>query len=378
MPSMCPHLAELLGEDNFRLILVSPKQAETALKNRLKMGWKIDVPDGKWMVPNPETVKDLENGEGIRLIESAEVAIIESLFYNKRLFKAVDRRIKSDKLTFIANERFFKCYVTMWDFLNPKVWWRWFWVHRRFNHPNVHYLPEDHWGKEDMRFHCACKGRIWQFGCFPPVSDKPVDKPDDGVFRIGWCGKISELKHVDHIIRAVSILPEEYRRRVHADIIGEGEPKKSLIHLAKALSLDGQVEFLPYQPLEKIKEWMGKLDAYLFPSDRREGWGVVLAEAMDKCCIPIACIEAGGTLDLIDDGYNGFVFEEGDLRRIARKIMWLMDHPGERREMGFNAWKSMQERTPRKAAERCIAMIKAVQSADYSLAPQEGPFSNIG
>lgn len=378
MTSMCPHLVDMLGEDNFRMILVSPRQAETALKNRLAMGWKLDLPEGKWVVPYPETVKDLENGEGIKLIESADVAIIESLFYNKRLFKAVSRRIKSGKLTFIANERFFKCYVTMWDFLNPKAWWRWLWVHRRFSHPNVHYLPEDHWGKEDMRFHCACKGRIWQFGCFPPVSDRPVEKPDDGVFRIGWCGKISDLKHVDHIIRAVAVLPHEYGRRVHVDIIGEGEPKESLIQLSRGLSLDGKIEFHSYQPLEKIKTWMEKLDAYLFPSDRREGWGVVLAEAMDKCCVPIACVEAGATLDLIDDGYNGFVFEEGDIRRIARKIMWLMDHPELRREMGLNAWNSMQERSADKAAAKCLAMIKAVQSGDYSLAPQEGPFSRIG
>lgn len=378
MTSMCPHLAKILGGNNFRLILVSPTLEEPGISRRIAMGWEMDVPDETWIVPNPRTSQDLVKGPVIELIETAEVAIIESLFFNKKLFKAVARRIKSGKLTFIANERFFKRYVTMWEFLDPRSWWRWLWVHRRFSHPNVHYLPEDHWGKEDMRFHCACKGRIWQFGCFPPVSEAPVEKPSDGVFRIGWCGKISELKHVDHIIRAVASLPSAYRDKVHVDIVGEGDPKNALIGLAKELSVDGQVDFHPYLPLEKVKEWMETLDCYVFPSDRREGWGVVLAESMDKCCVPLACVEAGATLDLIDDGYNGFVFEEGDVRRIARKIMWLIDHPSECREMGLNAWKTMQERSADKAAAKCLAMIRAAQTGDYSLAPAEGPFSNIG
>lgn len=378
MTSFCPFMAEKLGEENFRMVLVSPKQAETSLVNRAKMGWKIDLPEGKWVVPNPDTVADLEDGEGIRLIESAEVAIIESLFYNKKLFRAVSRRIRSGKLTFIANERLFKHYVTMWDCLNPKFWRRWLWYHWRFNHKNVHYLPEDHWGRDDMRFVCACKGRIWQFGCFPPVSDKPVEKPMRNELHIGWCGKMLRLKHVDHIIKAVSLLPNDCRNRCRVTIIGEGEHKEELISLVSDLGLDGIVTFKPYQPLEEIKRWMSDLDVYIFPSDIREGWGVVIPEAMDKCCVPIACVDAGVTLDVIDDGYNGFVFEQGDLRRISRKLMWLMDHPAERKEMGLNAWKTMQGRTAENAADRCLAMINAVQMDDYSLAPQEGPFSNIG
>ena len=99
---------------------------------------------------------------------------------------------------------------------------------------------------------------------------------------------------------------------------------------------------------------------------------MVLAEAMDKCCVPMACVEAGATLDLIDDGENGFVFEKGDCRRIAKKLMWCIDHPDERRAMGVKAWKTMQERSPEEAAKRLCNLIKAIQTGDRSLIPAEG------
>jgi glycosyltransferase involved in cell wall biosynthesis len=153
----------------------------------------------------------------------------------------------------------------------------------------------------------------------PELSDAPAEKTQHCEFRIGWCGRMIGWKHPDHILRAVALLPEEYRKRCRVSLVGDGECKSSLVALATELKLSDIVEFKPYMTVAEVAEWMAGLDVYLFPSDIEEGWGVVLAEAMDRCCVPIACVEAGATLDLIDDGENGFVFEKNEIGRIAKK-----------------------------------------------------------
>ena len=156
-------MADVLGEENFRLALVSPTKEDSLFKRKSKMKWSFELPKYKWLVPNPETSKELENGETVRLIDTADVAIIGALYSCKHLFKAVRKRVRSGKLTFFANERFIKEYVTLKDFFKPRTIYNWLYLHWLLSHKNVHYLPISHWGAHDARFLGGAKGRIWKW-----------------------------------------------------------------------------------------------------------------------------------------------------------------------------------------------------------------------
>jgi glycosyltransferase involved in cell wall biosynthesis len=62
----------------------------------------------------------------------------------------------------------------------------------------------------------------------------------------------------------------------------------------------------------------------------------VTAEAM-AYGRPVIGARAGATTELVDDGVNGFLFDEGDSEQLAEKIMLLFDNPEKLREMGDNA-----------------------------------------
>lgn len=370
-------LAGILGEENFRMILTAPVQDSPDFKERREMGWKFDLPKERWLVSNPQFARDLRGSEHVRLIEDADVAVIGALYGTRPLFRAVRRRARSGKLTLFTNERYFKNYPSLWDSFKPMNLARWYRRHRLMSRPNVHYLPISHWGAEDARFYDGCHGRVWKWAYTPEVSDEPTEKAHDGIMRIGWCGRMLPWKHVEHMVEAMALLPAEYRARCRMTLVGEGPCREGLARLVEDRGLRNGVEFLPYMPVAEVTRLMGELDVYILPSDRGEGWGVVLAEAMDRCCVPIACVEAGATLDLIDDAENGFVFEKGDCRRVAKKLMWLIDHPAERREMGLKAWETMQRRSPDEAARRLCTLIKAIQTGDKSLVPDEGLCSAV-
>jgi len=365
-------MAAVLGVDNFRMVLTAPVQEEPEFKARMAMGWKFDLPSEKWLVPNPQYAGEFAGSEHVRLLAEADVAIVGALNGARPLRNALKNRIVRGKLTFFVGERIFKKYPSFWDAFNVRQLVRWFRWHRLYSHENVHYLSISHWGCEDVRFLDGCHRRMWKWAYTPEVSASPVAKKQNAVMRIGWCGRMIPWKHVEYMVDAMAMLPKDYLSRCKMTLVGEGECKGGLEKLVAAKGLDENVEFLPYMPVADVMKLMEELDVYILPSDRGEGWGVVLAEAMDKCCVPISCVEAGATLDLIDDGENGFVFEKGDCRRIAKKLMWLMDHPDERWEMALRAWKTMQAQSPERAAQRLCGLIRAIQARDMSLIPDEG------
>ena len=53
---------------------------------------------------------------------------------------------------------------------------------------------------------------------------------------------------------------------------------------------------------------MAKSDIFIFTSDKNEGWGVVLNEAMSSACAVVANKAIGSVPFLIKDGLNGFTY----------------------------------------------------------------------
>ena len=167
---------------------------------------------------------------------------------------------------------------------------------------------------------------MWRWAYFPPVSVVPVEKPKHDKLELGWCGRMIEWKHVECAIEAIACLAPDTRAKCHLTLIGRGDQEAVLKRLAVDRGVAEFIDFKPAMTPEEIGVWMANLDVYLFPSDRGEGWGVVLAEAMDKCCVVIACEEAGATLNLVKDGENGFVFKKGDVQCMADRITYLVEH----------------------------------------------------
>jgi len=80
------------------------------------------------------------------------------------------------------------------------------------------------------------------------------------------------------------------------------------------------------------------LESSLFVlSSRFEGFGMVIAEAM-ACGIPVVSFACPwGPIHIIDDNKDGFLIEPGNEKKLADKIIYLIEHEEERKVMGQNA-----------------------------------------
>lgn len=157
----------------------------------------------------------------------------------------------------------------------------------------------------------------------------------------------------------------------------EEELKSSVV----ARKLSDQVHFLGFQPTEVVRMEMEKSSIFLMTSDRNEGWGAVVNEAMNSGCVVVADHMVGATPYLIKDGENGCIYRDGDVDELCRTVEALLLHPEQARKLGEAAYATIENLwNPETAASRLVALREAVlvgESAVQALVAEwdDGPCS---
>ena len=114
---------------------------------------------------------------------------------------------------------------------------------------------------------------------------------------------------------------------------------------------------------------MGMLDVKLFVSER-EGLPQVLVQA-DTVGRPILAFEVEGVREVMRDGFNGFIFRQGDVDGLSRALVRFIQNPKLAREMGQNGQSLVDERwdiatMQRKTQELYEELLKSLPRANQS------------
>lgn len=81
-------------------------------------------------------------------------------------------------------------------------------------------------------------------------------------------------------------------------------------------------------------------------SSRFEGFGMVILEAM-ICGVPPVCFACPcGPKDIINDGIDGLLVENGNIQRLADKMCYLIEHEDIRKRMGEKAREDVKRYLP--------------------------------
>jgi glycosyltransferase involved in cell wall biosynthesis len=194
----------------------------------------------------------------------------------------------------------------------------------------------------------------------PPEHRPAEDQP----LRVVMLGYKSPAKGQDQAIRAVAMLRD---RGVEVSLVlaGGGSPRyvESLSSLSRELGVEDRVEhvgFVEGSPFECFAAG----DAALSCSEL-EGLPRVVVEAM-KCGCPVVGARSGGTEELITDGWNGYLYEPGDVADLAAKIELLDADRNHARALGRNAavWARARFTQERYAHDFLAVAASAVAASD--------------
>lgn len=146
---------------------------------------------------------------------------------------------------------------------------------------------------------------------------------------------------LEYLIRAAPMVIRKNKDVVF--VIGSDGPLKSFHEwLATKLGVRENMIFTGRLSYSEVPYYYAMSDIVVVPS-LQEAFGLVVSEAM-ACAKPVIGTEVGGIPDQIINGYNGFLVPPRKPEQIAEKILWLLDHPQESRQMGINGRKVVEEK----------------------------------
>ncbi|MDT2764815.1 glycosyltransferase [Enterococcus asini] len=219
--------------------------------------------------------------------------------------KFINKRLKSNKLTFRISEHIFKDYNF---FKNEVRRWKYLIRNYKFRDKPLFLLAASAYASNDFSRCKSFEGKCFKWGYFPEIKKSmPIEKDHERI-ELLWVGRLLSWKHPEVIIWTANYLK---KNKINANItvIGEGPLLAKLKKIILEKNLSNFVLFVGRVSSFSVQNYMLTSDVFLFSSDIGEGWGAVLNESMANKCVVLASGSAGSTPFLIDDGVNGFIFD---------------------------------------------------------------------
>lgn len=173
--------------------------------------------------------------------------------------------------------------------------------------------------------------------------------------RVISAGRYMSEKGFDRLLKAWHLIDEQYGDW-HLYIFGNGE-RQPYQQIADQLHLGSKVHLMP--ETNDIAEEFSKSSIYVM-SSRYEGFGLVLAEAM-SCGLPCVSFDCPyGPREIITDGEDGILAEDGNIEELAQKIEFLMADSKLREAMGAKARRNIARYAPESIMEKWINLFKNI------------------
>lgn len=203
-----------------------------------------------------------------------------------------------------------------------------------FNKTSVICLSNNH-AKDILNIYSK-KPYIVNNGIKLVVEDKDIIYPDNYEPVILFLSSLYEEKGIYDYLEALAILVRK-GLKLQGKIIGPPTARVSMVDLEEKImkiGLDSIVRVKgPVYGSAKYKEIL-KSDIFVFPT-KNDTYPSVVLEAM-QCARPVVSTYECAIPEIIDEGANGFLVNQGDVEALSEKIEILLKDKKLRIEMGKN------------------------------------------
>lgn len=351
-----------LGED-FRFIQTQPMEQE-----RIEMGWHTEgteLPYVRCLYEQEEVCRKLILESDILLAgwSGREELIRERLRLGKPVIRISERLYREGQ----------------WKAVSPRGLLQKYKDHTRYRKGQAYLLCAGAYVPSDFHIIQAYPGKMYRWGYFPETryyteEEMEALKPSGECTEIVWAGRFIPLKHPELMTGLAKRLKGK-NKAFHIHMAGSGEMEETLKQQAKEAGVEENITFYGFMEPEKVREIMEKCHIHVFTSNHLEGWGAVVNEAMNSGCAVVANEQTGAALYLIEHGKNGMLYKNGSFEEMAETVIWLTEHPKERKRMGKAAYETITDLwNAEHAAKELIRFSESILLGEPKPA-KEGPLS---
>ena len=301
-------------------------------EERIKLGWKLhNYPE--YVKFSYLSAKDEQYCK--QVINDADLVIIGSA-----PFSLVKERLKKGKLVFRYSERVYKSTKTKIQYPLRMIKY----MFEGGIYKNMYLLCSSAYAKKDYNVSLSYIGKCFKWGYFPKTNrisniSSFYSQKDDNL--ILWVGRLIYWKHPEYMIKLA-----KYLKKNHIDkkilLIGDGPMKKYLEKCIFKNDLRGYIELMGSVSFDKVQDYMKKCKIFIATSDKNEGWGAVINEAMGNACIVVASSGMGSVPYLINHKKNGLIFKNYSHKSMINIVSDLLNNLEDYNYLGINAYKTIQ------------------------------------
>ncbi len=177
-----------------------------------------------------------------------------------------------------------------------------------------------------------------------PYKEAGYRKPK----RLLYVGQIVPHKGLHTAIHSLAILKKEYgygslELTIAGDVGLSAGYTSYLRNLAETSGVAENVKFIGCVAHDDIRCLYPDYDILIFPSTWNEPFGITLLEAMSSG-LAVVSTGTGGSLDILNSGFNALIFPREDPRSCAQQIARLLENPQLVEFICGNARKTVEER----------------------------------
>jgi colanic acid/amylovoran biosynthesis glycosyltransferase len=189
--------------------------------------------------------------------------------------------------------------------------------------------------------------------------------------RILHVARLVEKKGTKFLIEAIAELKRKGIQNLQLDIVGDGPLRAKLVQLTKSLQLEEIVRFWGVLPWSEVMDLMSNAYAFCLPSvtarsGDSEGLGMVLLEAGAKH-VPSVGTWHGGIPEVIEDGVNGLLVSERNVKELVQALGSLLDDHSLHAHLAGNARRVVEERFDINIQTRKLEAIYTAACGDNAL-----------
>lgn len=131
--------------------------------------------------------------------------------------------------------------------------------------------------------------------------------PQSSCFKVAVCGRLSEQKKLDRVIRLARRI-KDAQFDIKIQLIGDGDLRDELMKLCELSGVEDIVEFLGFQrnpfPYVKASDMLLSTSGY-------EGFSLVICEAM-ALGVPVVATKTAGPMEILDNDKYGLLCDHDD------------------------------------------------------------------